>query len=44
MEKALVIVNDGAEIINAFNLDPDFVYMIVFKNGKWRIAKGKGVE
>ena len=44
MQKALVIVNDEAEIVNAFNLDPNFVYMIVYKDGKWKIAKGKGVE
>lgn len=44
MQKALLIINDDAEIVNAYNLDPDFVYEIVCKDGKWKIAKGKGVE
>lgn len=44
MQKALMIINDEAEIVNAYNLDPDFVYVIACKDGKWKIAKGKGVE
>lgn len=41
MQKALVIINDDAEVVNAYNLDPDFVYVMVCKDGKWKIAKGK---
>jgi len=44
MQKAIVIINDEKEVINAYNLDKDYVYELYNRGGIWLIAKGKEVK